>query len=800
MRVPSFKHRLVIFLPAFLFIIGGLGLSLPAQAQELTPQMLEEASRRTGMSQEELMRRYQGGQGGSVTAIDTSASGKPGRTSLEGVDDTRFRDTDETVNLPFSQALDQELRAAMEDSLALETVPGDSVGFFGSDFFHLDEGVFNPPSFGPVPEDYRLGVGDQIVINVWGGVAFRETRIVDRDGTIILPRAGKIVCAGRTLAEVDNEIRNILAQTHSSIDSDGDGPDEGDTHLEVIIGKLRSIRVFVVGSVKRPGSYELSSVSRVMTALYAAGGPTMGGSLRDIRLVRGEGVESHIDLYGYLLGGNRAGDKQLQEGDTVFVPDVGPAVKVHGRVRRPMYYEMKAGENLSDLLSFCGGFTAAAATEVVHIQRILPPAQRQAGLPDHVFLDVSFDAETMKADGGPTPLLDGDVIEVLAIQDRSENFVEVVGKVKRPGKYQFRPGMTASDLVLVADGLWPDALLERATIDRTSPEGDLSSFDFSLQNVLSGEATDVSLQAQDKVYVFSRWEIQERPQVYITGEVYNPFNEDFREGMTLRDLILKAGGLKQNADMLRAEVSRLKSESLRSRDLENRPNQTVEVFQVGINGDFLTREDSMLLEPWDRVVIRSLPWWENQRTVRVMGEVFYPGTFSLERKDERISSLIARAGGIKPDAYLIGARVVREEDGVGNIAIDLMKALMEPGGEQDIVLQQGDQIIIPDQMFTVKVIGEVGFPTSLVHEEGLGINDYVDMAGGYLEKADKGKSRVVWPNGMSLPNKGGSKVVAGSTIIVPVEPPPEGKGSWETIRDISSIVASLATVWLIVDK
>jgi hypothetical protein len=247
-------------------------------------------------------------------------------------------------------------------------------------------------------------------------------------------------------------------------------------------------------------------------------------------------------------------------------------------------------------------------------------------------------------------------------------------------------------------------------------------------------------------------------------------------------------------------VARLREDAVTSRDLDVRPDQTVDVIQVPLGADFLTRPDSMPLRPWDRVSIRSLPWWENQRTVAVRGEVFYPGTFSLERQDERLSSVIQRAGGLKPDAYLVGARVVRTQDNVGNIAIDLEAALGDPGGEQDIILQAGDQVVIPERMFTVKVVGEVGFPTSLVYEEGQKINWYVDRAGGYLEKADKGKTRVVWPNGMSLPNKGSSQVVAGSTIVVPVEPPPEGRDTWTTIRDISSIVASLATVWLIATK
>jgi protein involved in polysaccharide export with SLBB domain len=476
-------------------------------------------------------------------------------------------------------------------------------------------------------------------------------------------------------------------------------------------------------------------------------------------------------------------------------------VRVRGQVKRPMWYEMKKGETLSDLLGYCGGFTAEAAADVVHISRILPAGQRQEGAPDHVYLDVAYDAAAMKTrDGKPVPLLDGDEVQVDGIRERLENFVEIKGNVKRPGVYEYSAGMTAARLVAMAGGVWPDALMEKSVVDRTSPTGDLSSFTFALGQVLNGSTGDVPLQARDVVHVFSRWEIQERPQVFISGEVFNPHGEDYRQGMTLRDLILKAGGLKQNADLLRAEVARLRVDALVSRDLETRPTQTVDIIEVALDADFLTSDASMDLMPWDRVFIRSLPWWENQRTVTLRGEVFYPGTFSLERKDERLSALIARAGGLRPDAYATGARVIREQDNVGNVAIDLMKALAEPGGEYDIILQAGDQVIVPDQMFTVKVVGEVGFPTSLVFEDGKKINDYVDMAGGYLEKADKGKTRVVWPNGMSLPNKGGSKVVAGSTIVVPQEPPPEGRDTWTTIRDITSIVASLATVWLIVAK
>jgi protein involved in polysaccharide export with SLBB domain len=789
--------------------VGGLVLVLAAVflpmvciAQEITPEMLEAASRQTGLSKEELLRRYEqeGGQG-TAGAENTSEENSPGRQELGDIDDRMpWRDTNVQVILPFSGEEGAD-KKGIGDQDSTETID-DSDRFFGSEFFKLDSGVFDPPSFGPLSGEYRLGIGDEIIINVWGGVDFQLTRIVDRDGAIILPKAGKIVCAGRTLDELDQSLRERLAQLDSSIDVDGaDGEDEGDTFVEITLGHLRAIRVFVVGEVHRPGSFELSSVSTILTALYAAGGPSDQGSYRDIRLMRGESTVAHFDIYQYLMGGNRRGDAILQEGDTVFIPSRGPSTQILGAVKRPMNYEIMPGQNLTDLINYAGGFTSLAASDVIHIQRILPPEFRSPGHPDKVFLDIAYDVGKMEPkNGSPAPLLGGDEVTIDGIDDRLENWVQVSGSVKRPGKYEFLDGMTVVDLVDLAGGLWPDALSERAVIDRTSPEKMFSSISVALSAILSGTADPVLVQPLDELRVFSRWDAQTRPQVHITGEVFDPLTIDFREGMTLRDLVLKAGGLKDSANLMQADVSRLIMSAVQNPDVSVRPERTVEILNVSLGSDFLTADESLVLMPHDRVAVRRLPWWESQSTVTVNGEVFYPGTFSLERKDERISSVIARAGGLRPDAYLIGARVNRIQDSVGNIALDLMQALAQPGSQYDIILQDGDEILIPDRMFTVKVEGEVGFPTSLIFEEGKDINYYVHRAGGYLNKSDKKRARVVYPNGLSLPNKGGSKVVAGSTIIVPIKPPPEGKSTMESVRDITGIIASLAMVWLVIDS
>jgi protein involved in polysaccharide export with SLBB domain len=671
--------------------------------------------------------------------------------------------------------------------------------WFGSEFFRLDSGVFLPPSFGPVPEDYRLGVGDELIVDVWGDAEFRLERIVDRDGAVILPRAGRVVCAGRTLADVDRTVREQLARHHASIGSSLDDA-AASTWLRVTLGRLRPIRVFVVGAVARPGSYELNSVSTILTALYAAGGPAEGGSLRHVRLVRNGETAAELDLYVYLLGGDRSGDARLREGDTVFLPDRELGVEVTGAVRRPQRYEMTPAEDLGDLIRYAGGFAATASPAVVHLRRILPPAARRPGEPDIVQIDVPFDADAMRPRQPESGrLLDGDVVTVAGIDTTLGEWVRIEGRVKRPGTYQMRPGLDLTDLVESAHGLWPDALTEWVVIDRTSARREFSTLTVPLGDVLAGAAEPVPLLAQDVVRVFPRWETRDRPLVHISGEVHHPLSVEFRQGMTLRDLVLRSGGLKQGANPLRAEISRMRMSAVADPDTSRQPTQTVDVLQVELGEDFLMRTDTVELAPRDRVAVRRLPWWESQYTVNVAGEVFYPGEFSLERRDETLSAVLRRAGGLKPTAYPTGARVVRSKDEVGNIAIDLERALAEPGSQYDIILEPGDRIIVPNRMYTVRVLGEVGFPTSLVHEAGQDIDYYVRRAGGYLENADKKRTRVVHPNGLSLPNKGESPVVAGSTIVVPLKPPPEGPGKMETARDITAILAGVATIWLVID-
>ena len=756
-------------------LVAVLASAAPAGAQSAAD--LRRLQSLTPEQRAQLRERLE--QGEAASPEDTLA--EPGRTELP---------EQPAVVLPLSQTQAESVVAEATGDTADEA-PSD---LFGADFFRGDPAMFGPQSFGPVPADYLIGPGDQIVVDVWGEVEFRHERVVDRDGTIILPRAGRISAANRTLEDLTRAIRQQLSRSYSGIDPSGEG---GTTFVDVSLGRLRAIRVFVVGEAARPGAYELSSVSTVFTALHAAGGPNAQGSLRNVTLMRGTEQVATVDLYDYLLRGERSGDVILREGDTVFVPIREVTVRASGAVRRPMRYELIPGEGVADLVRYAGGFAVDAVTDLVHVTRVLPPAERVPGEPDRVQRDLDLGAD-------PNPmLLDGDRLSVDRVPERLLNVVEVQGNVKNAGRYEYVEGETVAGLVERAGGLWDDTLLERATLDRVDDDGTYRSQDVPLRELLSDPGRDLELQPRDVLTIYSIWDVNDRFSVTVSGEVRSPGTFDWRKGLTLRDVVLKAGGLRQSADRLRAEVSRLRLEALREADSEIPPERTIDVTMVTLGDDWLQVNGSFELEPFDRVQIRRLPWWQTQRTVQLRGEVMYPGEYSLESPDERLSSVIERAGGLKPTAYLAGARLERSQDSIGNVALDLEKALENPEDEHDVILEAGDEIVVPPEPYTVKVVGAVNFSTSVVWEDGLGLSDYVSRAGGYAERADKWGTHVVYANGMSRPIRRfwrDPEVRPGSTVVVPVKEPDEGPTRLETLREISAIVASVATVWLVIDR
>ncbi|MBC8366003.1 SLBB domain-containing protein [bacterium] len=689
------------------------------------------------------------------------------------------------------------LAAEADEDSAQMGVPGPAAEgdpVFGMEFFTAGDEHLRGPAFGPVPSGYILGPGDQVLLDVWGEVEFRQERVVERDGSIMLRGSGKIHCAGLTLAEAESRVRRSLSDSYSGI---GDEPGEGDTFVGLSLGQLRAIRVFVVGEAAHPGAYDVSSVSTIFAALYAAGGPSSAGSLRDVRLLRDGELMGSLDLYRYLLEGRRDGDLSLREGDTVFLPARGGAVELLGAVRRARVFEIRDGETLGDLLAFGGGLLAEASTEALALERILPPDQRSAGQADRVHLD-------MDSSNTGFPLEDGDRITVRRIENRVDNWVEVQGNLKLPGRYQFRPGMSVADLVARAGGPWPDTLLERALLDRENADLGRSTVDFHLGDQLRGKGAPILLRSRDRLTTFSKWDLEDRASVEISGQVRNPGRYEFRDLSSLRDLILKAGGPLEPADLSRVQVFRLREDAMESPEASPVPEQFVDLIEVSLGDNWLSESENFLLQAHDHVALRRLPWWGDQRRVELRGEFLFPGSYSLEKPAARLSDVVERAGGLRPTADPLGARINRAQDDVGIVALDLQKALNSPGSAHDPILAPGDVVTVPSQSHTVKVVGAVGFSTSVIYVKGRSLKNYVEMAGGFASSADKRGSYVVYPNGVSRSLRwfgfNQPDILPGSTIVVPFEVPKEGDSKLQTLREIAAIIASVATVWLVIDR
>ena len=674
---------------------------------------------------------------------------------------------------------------------AAPETPPSKYPLFGSALFKLAPSTFEPASYGPVPDDYTIGPGDELIVELWGEVTSRNSYTVDRRGTILLKDAGQLSVVGENLQSAKRNIIRRLSTVYSGVKPDGGGT----THVDVSLGRLRSIRIFIIGEARRPGGYEVSSVSTVSQALYAAGGPSPIGSMRDIQLVRNNQVVAHLDLYRYLLEGKREGDLILKEGDTIFLPAAGKIVAVTGPVRRHRRFELTEDEGLRHALRYAGGLAPEARADIAVISRILPPQQRRDGDVDRVDLDAPLDGY-FDENAPMIELEDGDIVRVLRINPRAERYVSVTGSVVLPGRYGWQEGMRLTDLLKKAKGPWRDALLQRALLVRVKDDYTRESFPINLVEAATDSTADLELAPMDSLVVFSRRILEAEHRVTILGQVRRPGEFVWYDGMTLRDLILEAGGTLEGAEMNQAEVSRLDPPQGENDD------RLANIITVSLAGEIGQGDaDRFLLQNHDNVFIRLIPGWELQRNVVVRGEVKYPGVYTLLTRDERLSSVIERAGGLLDTAFPKGFRLLRTKDNAGNVGLDLADALENKGGPNDIVLEAGDEIIVPQLQMSVKVTGEVNFPTSVIYQKGKSIGDYVDRAGGYTSQADKGRTHVVYPNGLSAKVKKfwwDPHVETGSTIIVPRKAPGQGIDWGKVIIGTTSVVASLATIYLVI--
>jgi protein involved in polysaccharide export with SLBB domain len=731
----------------------------------------------------------------SVSAAEAAASLRAHGVSEEQVEDLLGAapgdSLGETIVSPDSASAVEERVEEAPEEVSEEAHQGGELVPFGYSLFENSPDSYRQPTFGPVDPDYPLGAGDTIVLDVWGDTVFRIEGELDREGGVNLPDVGRVVLAGQTLEQVRRTLRHRLSEVYSGLDESDGG--RATTHVSVTVGALRVIKVFVVGRARRPGGYDLSAAATAFHALFFAGGPTRQGSLRDIRVLRGGKEIAVLDVYDYLRSGKRDGDIRLENDDTIFIPPTGSRVAVQGEVRENGIYELRPGETLAEMLATAGGFTERAFGGRIQVERILSLEEQEETGEDRKIFDFDYDDQARSR-----ALRDGDQVTVFPIADRMRNFVTVSGDVRRPGTYELRPGSSLRDVLSEAGGVLETAFLERAQVIRTLDDETRHQLPVDLTKVLAGQPDEAfALEPRDEIVVSSIWDLRDEHSVSIYGAVRRPGQYELRERMTLGDLLLQAGGATEYAYVQEVEISRIRRE-------RNEGLPTAEILKVPLTADYLAhREGGLELLPFDNVFVRQQPNYELQRNVTISGEVVFPGVYTLRHPQETLAEVVERAGGLKATAYPKGFSMFRNKDDVGRVALDLEQALKDMASKDNVILFAGDALHIPEEPKTVTVRGAVGYPTSFVYDRGWSIGDYIDRAGGTTEKADSKRIHIVYSTGAAARVKRfwfDPEVLPGSTIMVPVKEEKEGIPWGNVIRDSASLLASVATVVLVVNQ
>lgn len=688
----------------------------------------------------------------------------------------------------------------------------DGLPVFGRELFRLATSQFQPVGTGPVDPGYRLGPGDQLVAVLTGDVELAHTLEVNREGLVVIPDVGQIHVAGLTLRELEDRLYERLGRVYSGV---GRGAGAS-TQFSLSLGALRSNQIFLVGEVERPGAYQVSSVATVFNALYQARGPNDNGSFRRIEVRRGGRTIRVVDVYDYLLRGDSRDDIRLEQGDIIFVPVVGRQVAVQGAIRRPAWFELREGENLRDLLAFAGGLQAGASVARLQIDRIVAPEQRRPGV-DRVLVDVDM----RDALGGRVALQDDDRVSVFRVAGERRNRLIITGGVRRPGLLEWREGMTLWDAVERAEGLQEFAYTARAHVYRLNPEdGSRNLLRTPLFRDAGGAQQHLVLADRDSIVVFSRSELRNPEQVRIAGFVKEPGVYALAPGMTVRDLVLAAGGFAPGADETEAELAR-------RTDIYSRTDRTAEIVRVPLARpaaparmaadatgaapagaargvpEWAPGGGEIELQDDDVVYIRRAVGYEAPRLVRVTGEVETPGTYVLQSRQERLLDLVQRAGGLTGEAHPAGLRLVRENR---LVATDLARAHKNPRSPYNLLLEAGDSLHIPEYDPTVLVMGAVIFETRTLHQRGMELSDYISRAGGYAPNANRGRVSVTHPDGERYTVRGGlfgrgaPPVPPGSTIFVPERPDAPATDWGDILTKSLSIMATTLTMWLAIER
>ena len=687
--------------------------------------------------------------------------------------------------------------------------PEEGIKVFGRDIFRTANLTFEPSMNIATPVNYRLGPGDQLQIEVWGASETNITQKVTPDGYISIPNVGPVNVNGLTVQAATNRIKAKLSQIYSGMASSNVNLS---THVKVSLGQIRTIQVNIMGEVARPGTYALSSFSTVFHALYKAGGMSKMGSLRNIKVVRGGRTVATVDVYDYIINGRSHSDIRLQEGDVILASPYDALVLIKGKVKRPMYYEMKSSESIRTLIGFAGGFSNDAYRGAVTVDRNNTKERTVATVDDMNY--------------GVFKVKDGDVVSVGEILDRYDNRIEVKGAVYRPGYYELGKDIqTVKDLIEKADGLLEYAFTNRAVLHRENDDKTLEVISLNVKAIIDGTEADVTLHKNDVLFIPSKYDLEQKGTLEIRGEVYKPDVFPYAANTKLEDLIIMAGGLTESASTVRVDVTR----RIIDRKGTKKQKEIAQTFSFGVKEGFVVEgEPGFVLEPYDQVFVRRSPGYAEKVNVTVSGEVEFEGDYSLNVRNERLSDVLEKAGGLTEFAYIEGARlerqmtpeeykqaqelmamVVSNNNISGNdsivvpevsttypVGIDLKEIMANPHSAIDPVLQDGDVIVIPQYMTTVSVSGSVRKPNSVVYDPKMKLKDYISEAGGYAERARKSGTFILYPNGHIKElgrNASAKDIMGGSKIIVPQK----GRSQWNLGTTLSTITTSVSMLAVI---